>query len=236
MIGQFLCHKLQLGIPVLAEAADEGFLKELIEREILLLAFEDSHLAHIPTVVIMVTLGTGVGGGIVIGGKLYSGFNYAGAELGHIVIEHGGRPCTCGRKGCWEAYSSATALIEFTKEKMAKTRDTVMWELCENGAKKVSGRTAFKAARAGDKAGQEVVDTYIDYLACGITNMVNIFQPQVLCIGGGVCGEGDYLLTPLKEIVDRDQYGSSAHDDKTQIKIAQLGNDAGILGAALLGI
>ncbi|MBE6630691.1 MAG: ROK family glucokinase [Ruminococcaceae bacterium] len=186
--------------------------------------------------VIMVTLGTGVGGGIVIGGKLYSGFNYAGAELGHIVIEHGGRPCTCGRKGCWEAYSSATALIEFTKEKMTETRNTVMWELCENGAKKVSGRTAFKAARAGDKAGQEVVDTYIDYLACGITNMVNIFQPQVLCIGGGVCGEGDYLLAPLKEIVDRDQYGSGAHDDKTQIKIAQLGNDAGILGAALLGI
>jgi len=186
--------------------------------------------------VIMVTLGTGVGGGIVIGGKLYSGFNYAGAELGHIVIEHGGRPCTCGRKGCWEAYSSATALIEFTKEKMTETRNTVMWELCENGAKKVSGRTAFKAARAGDKAGQEVVDTYIDYLACGITNMVNIFQPQVLCIGGGVCGEGDYLLAPLKEIVDRDQYGSGAHDDKTQIKIAQLGNDAGILGAALLDI
>jgi len=186
--------------------------------------------------VIMVTLGTGVGGGIVIGGKLYSGFNYAGAELGHIVIEHGGRPCTCGRKGCWEAYSSATALIEFTKEKMTETRNTVMWELCENGAKKVSGRTAFKAARAGDKAGQEVVDTYIDYLACGITNMVNIFQPEVLCIGGGVCGEGDYLLAPLKEIVDRDQYGSGAHDDKTQIKIAQLGNDAGILGAALLGI
>ncbi len=186
--------------------------------------------------VIMITLGTGVGGGIVIGGKLYSGFNYAGAELGHVVIKHNGRPCTCGRKGCWEAYSSATALIEMTKEKMAETRDTLMWELCENGAKKVSGRTAFKAARAGDKAGQTVVDTYIDYLACGITNMVNIFQPEVLCIGGGVCGEGDYLLEPLKRIVDRDQYGSAAHDDKTQLKIAELGNDAGIIGAALLGL
>ena len=184
---------------------------------------------------VMITLGTGLGGGIVIDNKVYSGFNYAGAELGHIVIEHGGRPCTCGRKGCWEAYSSATALINFTKEKMAETKDTLMWELCENGAKKVSGRTAFKAAKAGDKAGQEVVDTYIDYLACGITNMVNIFQPEVLCIGGGVCGEGDYLLEPLKAIVDRDQYGSAAHDDKTQIKIAELGNDAGILGAALLG-
>jgi glucokinase len=186
--------------------------------------------------VIMITLGTGVGGGIVIGDKLYSGFNYAGAELGHVVIEHNGRPCTCGRKGCWEAYSSATALIEMTKEKMAQTRDTVMWEMCENGAKKVSGRTAFKAAKQGDKAGLEVVEKYIDYLASGITNMVNIFQPEVLCIGGGVCGEGDYLLEPLKKIVDRDQYGSAAHDDKTQIKIAELGNDAGIIGAALLGL
>ena len=185
--------------------------------------------------VIMITLGTGVGGGIVIGGKLYSGFNYAGAELGHIVIEHNGRPCTCGRRGCWEAYSSATALINFTKEKMAQTKDTVMWQMCDNAEGKVSGRTAFKAAREGDQAGLEVVNTYIDYLACGITNMINIFQPQVLCIGGGVCGEGDYLLDPLKEIVDRDQYGTNAHDDKTVIKIAELGNDAGIIGAALLG-
>ena len=186
--------------------------------------------------VIMITLGTGVGGGIVIGGKLYSGFNYAGAELGHVVIEYNGRPCTCGRKGCWEAYSSATALIAMTKEKMDETKDTVMWEMCENGAKKVSGRTAFKAAKMGDKAGTEVVEKYIDYLACGITNMVNIFQPEVLCIGGGVCGEGDYLLDPLKKIVDRDQYGTAAHDDKTILKIAELGNDAGIIGAALLGI
>ena len=127
-------------------------------------------------------------------------------------------------------------IIEFTKEKMAETKDTIMWEMCEQGAKKVSGRTAFNAAKQGDKAGQTVVDTYIDYLACGITNMVNIFQPEVLCIGGGVCGEGDYLLTPLKAIVDRDQYGSAAHDDKTVLKIAELGNDAGIIGAALLGI
>ena len=185
---------------------------------------------------VMITLGTGVGGGIIIDGKVFSGFNYAGGELGHTVIEKDGVPCSCGRKGCWEAYSSATALIEMTKEKMAETRDTVMWEMCENGAKKVSGRTAFKAAKMGDKAGLEVVEKYIDYLACGITNMVNIFQPEVLCIGGGVCGEGDYLLEPLKKIVDRDQYGTAAHDDKTQLKIAELGNDAGIIGAALLGI
>ncbi len=186
--------------------------------------------------VVMITLGTGLGGGIVIGGKLYSGFNYCGAEIGHMVIEHNGKPCTCGRKGCWEAYSSATGLINMTKDKLAVTKDTMMHKLVEENNGKVSGRTAFQAARAGDKAGLEVVEEYISYLACGMVNIVNVFQPQVFCIGGGVCGEGDYLLTPLKEIIDRDQYGSSSHDDKTVVKIAELGNDAGIIGAALLGI
>ena len=130
--------------------------------------------------VIMITLGTGVGGGIVIGGKLYSGFNYAGAELGHTVIEFGGRQCTCGRKGCFEAYSSATGLINMTKEKMTETKDTLMWEMVEGDINNTSGRTAFDACRKGDKAGKEVVDMYIGYLACGLANMLNIFQPEVL--------------------------------------------------------
>ena len=185
--------------------------------------------------VIMITLGTGVGGGIVIGGKLYSGFNYAGAELGHTVIEFGGRQCTCGRKGCFEAYSSATGLINMTKEKLTETKDTVMWELVEGDINNTSGRTAFDACRKGDKAGKEVVDMYIGYLACGLANMINIFQPEVLCIGGGVCGEGDYLLNPLKELIKQNSYGYERQERNTQLKIAELGNDAGIIGAASLG-
>lgn len=185
--------------------------------------------------VIMITLGTGVGGGIVIGGKLYSGFNYAGAELGHTVIEFGGRQCTCGRKGCFEAYSSATGLINMTKEKLAETKDTVMWEMVEGDINNTSGRTAFDACRKGDKAGKEVVDMYIGYLACGLANMINIFQPEVLCIGGGVCGEGDYLLNPLKELIKQNSYGYERQERNTQLKIAELGNDAGIIGAASLG-
>lgn len=185
--------------------------------------------------VIMITLGTGVGGGIVIGGKLYSGFNYAGAELGHTVIEAGGRPCTCGRKGCFEAYSSATGLINMTKEKLQETKDTIMWEMVNGDIENTSGRTAFDASRKGDKAGQEVVDMYIGYLACGLTNMINIFQPEVLCIGGGVCGEGDYLLNPLKELIKANVYGYERQERNTELKIAELGNDAGIIGAALLG-
>ena len=185
--------------------------------------------------VIMITLGTGVGGGVVIGGKLYSGFNYAGAELGHTVIEFGGRQCNCGRKGCFEAYSSATGLINMTKEKLAETKDTVMWEMVEGDINNTSGRTAFDACRKGDKAGKEVVDMYIGYLACGIANMINIFQPEVLCIGGGVCGEGDYLLNPLKELIKQNSYGYERQERNTELKIAELGNDAGIIGAASLG-
>ena len=183
---------------------------------------------------IMVTLGTGVGGGIVIDGKIYSGHNHAGAELGHIVIETGGRPCTCGRKGCWESYSSATGLINMTKEKMAECPDSLMWELCGGDLSNVGGKTAFQAKRKGDPAGTEVVDRYIYYLGTGLTNIVNIFQPEILCIGGGICNEGEYLMAPLREIVAKENFARNSAV-QTEIRRAALGNDAGIIGAAALG-
>ncbi len=182
---------------------------------------------------VMITLGTGVGGGVIMNGRIYSGFNYAGAELGHIVIVYDGEQCSCGRKGCWEAYSSATALARMTREKLEKTPDTLMWELVGGDINRASARTPFAAMKQGDKAGQEVVDMYISYLACGITNMVNIFQPDVLCIGGGVSNEKNYLLEPLIKIVERDQY-TRGYEKKTKICIAELGNDAGIVGAAAI--
>jgi len=182
---------------------------------------------------VMITLGTGLGGGVIIDKKIYTGFNHAGAELGHIVIEYNGRQCTCGRKGCWEAYSSATGLINMTKDRLAVTENTLMHKLVEENNGEVSGKTAFAAARQGDKAGLEVVEEYIEYLACGIATIINIFQPEVLCIGGGVCKEGDYLTKPLLEIVNKEQY-TRDNKKKTEIKIASLGNDAGIIGAAFL--
>ncbi len=184
---------------------------------------------------VMVTLGTGVGGGIIIDGKVYSGFNYAGAELGHFAIMVDGEPCTCGRHGCWEAYSSATALIRMTKEAMeGKTKeDTVMFELAEKEGK-VSGRTSFDAMRMGDKLGKEVVDKYIKYLSVGVINVINIFQPEVLVIGGGLSNEREYILNPLKELVETERY-NKVDTRKTEIKIAERGNDAGILGACMLG-
>lgn len=185
---------------------------------------------------VMITLGTGLGGGIVIDNKVYSGFNHAGAELGHIVIDLNGKSCSCGRKGCWEAYSSATGLINMTKEKLASVKDTVMHEMVEKEGK-VSGRTAFDAMRKGDKAAKEVVDEYIYDLAMGITNIINIFQPEVLVIGGGICNEKEYLTKPLQEIIDREQYSRNNPEDlKTKVRIAALGNDAGIIGAAMLGL
>ena len=187
---------------------------------------------------VMITLGTGVGGGVITDGKLLSGFNFAGGELGHMVIDRGGVLCTCGRRGCWEAYSSATALVRMTREKMAecegKGRKTVMVELAKTRGK-VNGLTAFDAMRAGDEAAREVVDEFVSYLATGVTNIVNIFEPEVISIGGGVSGEGETLLAPLREIVLRDRYGAGLVEPP-RIVTAKLGNDAGIIGAAFLGM
>ncbi len=183
---------------------------------------------------VMITLGTGVGGGVVIGGKVYSGFNHAGAELGHIVIEKNGRQCTCGRRGCWETYASATGLVKTTKEKMLEHKDSIMWELTDGDINNVGGKTAFQAKRKQDAAGTEVVDEYIEALASGLTSVVNIFQPEVICIGGGICNEGEYLMAPLREIVRAQNFARNS-DKQTEIKRASLGNDAGIIGAAALG-
>ena len=184
-------------------------------------------------IAVMITLGTGVGGGVVIDGKLLTGCAFGGAELGHMVIEYDGRPCSCGRRGCFEAYSSATALVALTREKFAETHSPIVAEMCENDPMKIGGKTAFAAMRKGCKASAEVVDYYIKHLACGIANLVNIFQPNVLLIGGGVCNEGDPLLLPLKEEVRHLIY-SADKILKTDIRIATLGNDAGIIGAAAL--
>lgn len=188
---------------------------------------------------VMITLGTGVGGGIVINKKVYSGFNHAGGELGHMVIQKGGRRCSCGRLGCWEAYSSATGLTNMTRDKVAECKEKgidslLVKEFDETG--KVTARSAFTAMKQGDAAGKAVVDEYIAYLACGLGNIINIFQPEILSIGGGVCNEGDYLLKPLLEAIDAESYGNAGDRPKTKLMIAELGNDAGIVGGAALGI
>ena len=183
---------------------------------------------------VAITLGTGIGGGIIINGKIFAGFNYAGAELGHTVVVKGGRPCMCGRRGCWEKYASARALTEDTRAAMLANPDNMMWKLVGGDLTKVGAKTAFDALHAGDGLAKTVVSNWIEYVACGITDVVNIFQPEVICIGGGVSAQGETLLGPIREYVDREEYARNGKK-RTVIKAAELKNDAGVLGAASLG-
>ena len=184
---------------------------------------------------VAITLGTGVGGGIIVDGKIYSGSNFAGAELGHMVIVKDGKECACGRHGCWETYASATGLINLTKQKILseKLEFSYMLKLCDGDINKVSGKTSFDAMSDGDPTAKAVVEEYISYLSCGLVNIINIFQPDVLCIGGGISAQGENLLGPVRQYVERERY--TKHNDKqTVICACTLGNDAGIIGAAYL--
>ncbi len=182
---------------------------------------------------VVLTLGTGVGAGIIINGEIYSGSNNAGGEIGHTVIEVDGCQCTCGRKGCFETYASATGLIRMTKEMIEERPQTKMREMVERDGK-VSARTSFNAAKLGDPEAIEVVEKYVKYLAAGIANVINVFQPDILCIGGGVCNEGDNLLIPLKKQIAQQIYSKNSAKN-TEIVICSLGNKAGMIGSAMLG-
>ena len=183
---------------------------------------------------VVITLGTGIGSGIIIDGKIFSGYNAAGAELGHMVIVKDGRPCMCGRCGCWEKYASSRALTEDTCAAMRKHPDNMMWDLVDGDLSKVNARTAYDAMRAGDALAKQIVDNFVSYIACGIANVINIFQPEILCIGGGISREGETLLAPIRKYVDREEYARE-NARRTHIVAAQLFNDAGIVGAASLG-
>ena len=178
----------------------------------------------------MITLGTGIGGGVIIDEKIFPGANGVTGEVGHMVIVKDGAECTCGRKGCFEAYVSLRGLIALTRGIMAEHPNSSMWA---EGSDSVTARTAFAAARAGDAAGNLVVDRYVDHLACGIANVINIFQPEAVIIGGGIGNEGEFLIEKLRKRTLEEVYTPSMC--RTNIVSATLGNDAGLIGAALLG-
>lgn len=183
---------------------------------------------------VTVTLGTGIGGGVIIDHNIYSGFNNAGSELGHMVVKAGGKLCTCGRKGCWEAYASARGLIEAAQEAAAEAPGSLLYTMVNGDLSKMTAKTPFDAAKEGDAAAAAVIDQFLDFLAVGMGNIINIFQPEVIVVGGGVSKEGDALLVPLEEKVAREHYGQEGIP-AAKIRLALLGNDAGIVGAALLG-
>ena len=179
---------------------------------------------------VLVTLGTGVDSGIMIGGKLFEGFRSAGAELGHTVIRVGGEQCSCGRRGCFERYASASALIRLTQEGMRLDRGSAMWRFAHT-PEEADGRTVFLAMKEGDPAAQRVFDDYIEGLGEGILNIVNTFRPQAIILGGGISAEGETLLEPLRRYVFPRLYVSVDYAPLS-IVCASLGNDAGLYGAA----
>lgn len=182
---------------------------------------------------VMITLGTGIGSGIILDGKLIKGINFAASELGHTVIKMGGELCTCGRKGCFEAYASATALIRDTRRSLPERKDSVIWKLCDGDIGKVEAKNVFDAVKLEDELAKELFWNYTEYLAEGIANIINIIQPELVCIGGGVSKAGDMLLAPVKEKVAGKIFSKNSAKN-TDIKLARLGNDAGIIGAAML--
>ena len=178
---------------------------------------------------VVITLGTGIGSGIILGGKILRGFNFAAGEMGHNVIVKDGIQCTCGRKGCWEAYGSATGLIRQGKRAGQAHPESALAAFGDS----LTAKDVFDAAERGDAAAKAVLEQYYVYVAAGITDLVNILGPELVLIGGGISRQGERLLAPIREYVAANCFGG--HDRTPPvIKAAKLGNEAGIIGAAAL--
>ena len=177
---------------------------------------------------ILITLGTGVGGGIIIDGKIYAGMRSMGAELGHTLLVLEGEHCTCGRDGCWEAYASATALIRQAKRAGAAAPASAL-----HGREELTARDVFDLADGGDAAAQAVIDRWCVYVAAGMTDLVNSLAPEMILIGGGISRQGERLLAPVRRYVAANCFGGEERPQPV-IQAAQLGNEAGIIGAAAL--
>lgn len=181
---------------------------------------------------LMITLGTGIGGGFIINGKLFAGASNGALEVGHMIVDPNGRRCNCGNNGCFEQYASASALIRMAREKMQRCPGSLLWNLCGENPLEIKGKTVFQAAGAGDAAAMEVLQEYIGYLAVGLANLINILQPGIVCLGGGISqADDDLLLRPLRERILPYIFDKNA---SVRLERAALGNDAGLIGAAML--
>lgn len=215
--------RTKLPVPMfLANDADAAALGEVIAG-----AAKDKENA------VLVTLGTGVGGGVIIDGKIFAGPLRGGCELGHTVIKHGGKLCSCGRKGCFECYASATALMELARKTAAEHPESMMNVMAGGDINKIDGRIIFDAEKAGDPAAIAVVDQYEEDLSVGLANIINIFRPEVVILGGGVSAQEEYLTNALQERVNAMCFGG-ATCEVAKIVTSELKNDAGIIGAAYL--
>ena len=184
---------------------------------------------------VFITLGTGIGGAIILNGRLYTGFNGAASEVGHMLIVDGGRKCGCGRLGCWEAYASASGLIKTAIDTIALHSGSIIWKLCGNNLDSIDGQMIFDAYRKDDKSAQEIVGVYTGHLAAGVIDIINILEPELLCIAGGISNAWDCLEEPLIKLVDTYRFtGKQRNIPQTRIEKSSLGDDAGIIGAANL--
>jgi glucokinase len=225
-----------INTPIRAELQKHINLPVYIENDANCAALSESVAGAAEDIDFSVTIkiGTGIGGGIIINNKVYTGFNFAGAELGHMVISCGGEKCTCGRKGCWESYASATALIRHTREAAEQNPDSLIHKIVENDLSKINEFTAFEATKSGDQTAEKVFHQYIEYLAEGVVNIINILMPEVIIIGGEISKLGEYLLKPLRKMVYDRIYSKEILPP--ELKIAEMGSASIVIGAAMLGL
>ncbi|MEA4929061.1 MAG: ROK family glucokinase [Candidatus Limiplasma sp.] len=182
---------------------------------------------------VFMTLGTGVGGGIVIGGRPWSGFHGVGSEIGHIPMDIDGEPCTCGNDGCLERYCSATAVIRMGRQAVAQHPDSDLYKACGGDLSAITAKMVFDCAKEGDDVAMKVFRRYVKYLCLGIDTIVAFLDPEMIILGGGVSKAGNFLLDAVRTQLPR--YLLFKTLPYARVEIARLGADAGMIGAAMLG-
>ena len=182
---------------------------------------------------VFVTLGTGVGGGVIMNGKVFSGAHGVASEIGHMVTVAGGLPCTCGKRGCWERYASATALIRAGRVLCAEKPSCTLMKHVDGDIRTITAKDVIDLAMAGDADCVKIFDDYIYHLVVGLTNLINVYDPEVIVLGGGVSHCGDFLLNAVRSLLPKYVFFKSM--PYARVELARLTNDAGIIGAAMLG-
>ncbi|RKX24119.1 MAG: ROK family protein [Candidatus Zixiibacteriota bacterium] len=183
--------------------------------------------------IVCVAVGTGVGGGIVLNGKLWRGANHTAGEIGHIVIDPNGPECRCGNRGCVEAFCSSAAIIARVRKKLGGKLTPAFENVLRGNVANLNIRKLFEAAKKGDKTAIEVIDETAEYLASGLASVVNLFNPEIVIIGGGVADAGSSFVTAVSAGIRR--RANSSATEKLRVARATLGNSAGFVGAGILG-
>jgi glucokinase len=235
--GAAIVHNLYwLDVPLAAEFKKHAGIPVAIDNDATAAALYENRFGALAgcRVGVLITLGTGVGGGIIIGGKPFSGAHGLGSELGHICVVPNGLQCTCGNKGCLEVYASAGALVRLGRRCVIDRPESMLHHRTGGDYLKVTPQLIFDTAKGGDYVAESIVDEYVSYIAMGICTIENALDPDVIAFGGGISGTGDYLL---KKIVKASE-GLGIFENKkyAEIRLAMAGNDAGVIGAALLAM